>query len=263
MALVLRETKGSPLTFEEMDDNLTYLEGRGFPFIGAATIDGTLNIDFTDTLEFYSGSDLELEGDPVSQSVTKGDMIGTLYREGDDELFSGVVDGVSEVGGGFAEIGIKVHTTGFKDIDTGDFVVVNIGKLVFPAELGGGEQIFISPMQAVFVESDDSFTEYTLRVSREIGTDDTQMQFGKFTDDGDFQSVYLTMDGDNTAMQFKNNLVDNVASVYRFEDNNDDVLFDIRNNGLFVGPNIPTTDPLVAGQIWLDVDTLKVSAGTP
>lgn len=25
--------------------------------------------------------------------------------------------------------------------------------------------------------------------------------------------------------------------------------------------NVPTTDPLIAGQLWIDVDTLKVSQG--
>lgn len=247
---------GSLAPAEEFDEAVT--KGQLSEF------DGPISFDLTDTLSFYSGDSLELVNDPVVQGVIKGDMIGTLYKEGDSELFSGVVDGVNDVFGGLAEVGIKVHTTGFKDLDTGDFVVADVGRLILPPELGGGESIFISPMQAVFVESTGTFSEYAIRAQREIGTDDTQMQFGKFTDDGiDAQSVSIQMDGSNTSMTFKNTLLDSTASVYRFEDNNSDVLFDIRNNGLFVGPNIPTADPLVLGQIWLDGDTLKVSAGTP
>jgi len=264
MALVLRETKGSPLTFVEMDGNLTFLEGRGFPFTGAATIDGTLNIDFTDTLDFYSGDSLELESDPVSQAILKGDLIGLHFSEGDNEIYGGLVDGVADIFNGFAEVGTKGHVIQYKDKDSGDLVVSDLGRYSLPPVLGGGEHIFITPMQAVFVNSDDSFTEYVLRAQREVGTDNTQLQFGKITDDGvNAYEVYMTMNSNDTAMQFKNGLQDNTASVYRFEDNNDDVLFDIRNNGLFVGPNIPTADPLVLGQIWLDGDTLKVSAGTP
>ena len=238
--------------------------GQGFPFTGDATIDGTLNIDFTGTLDFYSGDSLELESDPVNQIILKGDMIGLHFTEGDNEIYSGLIDGVVDIFNGSAEIGTKSHHIQYKDKDSGDFVISNLGRYSFPSEIeGGDEAVYITPMQAVFVNSDDSFTEYTLRANRTVGTDDTELQFGKFVDDGvDSQSTYLTMDGNNTAIQFTNDLIDNTASVYRFEDNNGDVLFDIRNNGLFVGPNIPTASiGLESGQIWLDGDTLKVSAG--
>jgi hypothetical protein len=43
-------------------------------------------------------------------------------------------------------------------------------------------------------------------------------------------------------------------------DNNANRIFDVRNDGVFL-PNIPTSDPVNAGQLWLDGDTLKVSAG--
>ena len=54
MALTLRTVKGSPLTYQEMDDNLTYLSssisgsgggsGVGFPFTGSAQITGSLGV---------------------------------------------------------------------------------------------------------------------------------------------------------------------------------------------------------------------------
>ena len=68
MALILRTIKGSPLTYQEMDDNLTYLSssisqstsasyaltasyalnaggsGTGFPFTGSARITGSLGV---------------------------------------------------------------------------------------------------------------------------------------------------------------------------------------------------------------------------
>ena len=265
----LKNSSSEVLAFEKVINDLTKEQldsvGKGFPFTGDATIDGTLNIDFTDTLDFYSGDSLELESDPVNQDILKGNMIGLHLSEGDNEIYSGLVDGIVDILNGFAEVGIKIHCIQYKDKDSGDLVTSNLGRYSFPPEIeGGAEAVYIAPMQAVFVNSDDSFTEYTLRANRTVGTDDTELQFGKFTDDGiDAQSVSIQMNGSDTSMTFKNTLLDSTASVYRFEDNNSDVLFDIRNNGLFVGPNIPTADPLEFGQIWLDGDTLKVSAGAP
>ena len=43
-------------------------------------------------------------------------------------------------------------------------------------------------------------------------------------------------------------------------DNNENSIFEVRNDGVFL-PNIPTSDPVNAGQLWLDGTTLKVSAG--
>jgi hypothetical protein len=53
MPLILRTVKGSPLTYQEMDDNLTFLSssisgsggsGVGFPFTGSAVITGSLAV---------------------------------------------------------------------------------------------------------------------------------------------------------------------------------------------------------------------------
>jgi hypothetical protein len=53
MPLILRTVKGSPLTYQEMDDNLTFLSssisgsggsGVGFPFTGSARITGSLSV---------------------------------------------------------------------------------------------------------------------------------------------------------------------------------------------------------------------------
>ena len=53
---------------------------------------------------------------------------------------------------------------------------------------------------------------------------------------------------------------DDTASLFKILDNNENSIFEVRNDGVFL-PNIPTSDPVNAGQLWLDGTTLKVSAG--
>jgi hypothetical protein len=74
------------------------------------------------------------------------------------------------------------------------------------------------------------------------------------------ESVQLILNETTTGFEIYNDLSDNTASLFNIMDNNANRIFDVRNDGVFL-PNIPTVDPVNAGQLWLDGTTLKVSAG--
>lgn len=232
-SLNLRSDVNTVTSFKSVVEEVSG-SGNGFPFTGDATIDGTLNIDFTGTLDFYSGDSLELEGDPVIEAILKGDMIGLHFSEGDNEIYSGLVDGVVDIFSGFAEVGIKGHYIQYKDKDSGDFVTSSLGRYLFPPEVeDGSEDVYITPMQAVFVESTGTFSEYIMRAERKIGTDDSSFILLKVVDDGvNPQFLGIGMDSGSTSIDFINGLLDDSASVYRFKNNQDDTILDLWNDNI-------------------------------
>jgi len=74
------------------------------------------------------------------------------------------------------------------------------------------------------------------------------------------EGIELILNETTTGFEIYNDLSDNTASLFNIMDNNANRIFDVRNDGVFL-PNIPTSDPVNAGQLWLDGTTLKVSAG--
>lgn len=54
MALILRQVKGSPLTYQEMDDNLTFLNGGGA--IGFSDVLANSNTTGGYTMAFLDGT---------------------------------------------------------------------------------------------------------------------------------------------------------------------------------------------------------------
>jgi len=64
MSLVLRQSKGSPLTFEEMDGNLTFLQS----IAGGSTIPSTAKLYFPDVETLFGDILYILGNDPVAPS---------------------------------------------------------------------------------------------------------------------------------------------------------------------------------------------------
>lgn len=217
---------GSLAPAEEFDEAVT--KGQLSEF------DGPISFDLTDTLSFYSGDSLELVNDPVIEAILKGDMIGLHFSEGDNEIYSGLVDGFVDIFSGFAEVGIKGHHIQYKDKDSGDFVTSNLGRYLFPPEVeDGSEDVYITPMQAVFVESTGTFSEYVMRAERKVGTDDSSFILLKVVDDGvNPQFLGIGMNSGSTSIDFTNGLLDDSASVYRFKNNQDDTILDLWNDNI-------------------------------
>jgi len=236
MALVLRETKGSPLTFEEMDDNLVYLESRGFPFIGAATIDGTLNIDFTDTLDFITDNDYTISGFPIFEGIVQGDVIGLEYSsESGDTIFSGLHDGVVDIGGGFAQIIQKRQFSTFVNTTDGIFIEQDLGKREFPVELGGSTNFGVGNL-AIFTEAEEEYLTYGVSIGKEIGGDNdgySQIEIFKAYDTEESEeTVRLRTSNTGTGFEFSNDLSDLEASFVLFMNNNGDTVLDVKNDGI-------------------------------
>lgn len=222
MSLTLRSTKGSPLTFGEMDGNLTYLESRGFPFTGDATIDGTLNIDFTDTLSFFTG---ENDGD---------DLMGFRANNDHGSIFMGVNGDEDMVGA------VRILESDLGTIQ--DFTLAE-DDFVATGEIGGFPDDNVIFEKLTFgIEGVGAFS-----IWKKENSDGTDIQLGYGSNE----------DG----LVLANTLSDPEASLFDFRDDNNDTILDIRNDGIYVGPNIPTTDPEIPNKIWLDGDTLKVSGG--
>lgn len=237
MSLTLRSTKGSPLTFNEMDDNLTFLEGRGFPFTGDATIDGTLNIDFTDTLDFFTGN-VDEEFGPL---MLEGPFIGLRALKNNTLILSGLIDSAN---GAIEDVTVVASDYGFileNKTDSAD--ILDHNTVVFFPDVDG-EQV-----------------AFGVNHLYDANLDGAGSLWYKLNDS--FEGVYLGYSDNKTGLRVFNNLSDNEASLFSINDNNEDSILDIRNDGIFVGPNIPTADPLVLGQIWSDNGVLTISAGTP
>jgi hypothetical protein len=210
--------------------------GGTVSFLSATTLSSTtLNIDFTDTLDFYSGDSLELGWSETNQAILKGDMIGILYEEGDETIFTGQFDGVIDVFGGFAEFDAKQHISSYKNADTGDSIVQRIGRLKFPAEAGGDDTIGCSPFVAQFNNGDNTWTEYEMSVGKVM--DDEEHSFGLKKQVLDpinetEETIEVLMESETTGIEFINNLIDDTASVYAFFNNEGDTILDLRNDNI-------------------------------
>jgi hypothetical protein len=207
MALILRETKGSPLSFGEMDGNLTYLEGLAqqggdpFPYTGDAVIGGTLNIDFTDTLDAVMGEVdyiASFEGDGRVQ----GDFIGQTYRDGDLFGYAGLVSGMY-IEFDEEDLPLNMWVTNFNDEDTNVSAGCGYGfKDLGGTPLGDGRSIFATPLRIEvpgqefkiegYVDRDSAEWEFELskyvgkdRVSIIAGSGYAGLEFLQDTDDED------------------------------------------------------------------------------
>jgi hypothetical protein len=216
MALILRETKGSPLSFEEMDGNLTYLEGRGFPFTGDATIGGTLNIDFTDTLDTVMG-EVDYIASYEEDIRVQGDFNGQTYRDGDLFGFVGLLDGISNIGGGTFEIPVNQWVVNFIDEDNEVAIGAAYGFIDFTS-VGGGQGIQAIPLK---IEVPGELFEVLGGVNPSSGN-----YFFEIVKDGPNGTVSIKTNSNNTGFEVEND-VDDEDTVFKFLDNNDDSLFTI------------------------------------
>jgi hypothetical protein len=112
----------------------------------------------------------------------------------------------------------------------------------------------------LYPDVDETSEQYVIQFNgpSEYGA---EMYIGKGTTSNVIdESVQLILNETTTGFEIYNDLSDNTASLFNIMDNNANRIFDVRNDGVFL-PNIPTVDPVNAGQLWLDGTTLKVSAG--
>jgi len=237
MSLILRETKGSPLTFEEMDSNLVYLEERGFPFTGNATIDGTLNINFTDTLSYITEEDYGIDRGkgfipglgwiPIQFNA---DTMGSVLEDDDVLAQKLLFDGEFDTGMGVVPVLLSGDTLNVK---SGDYSGSFLSNGTIKDPIGNlGNQLIVSVNKGV------DNREYTIgNFITSTGYDGIVIQ--KINESG--EKIEINISDTNTGFAIENDLSDNSASVLRIQDNNGYAILEFFNDYL-VSETIPALD---------------------
>jgi len=237
MSLILRETKGSPLSFEEMDGNLTYLEERGFPFTGHATIDGTLNIDFTDTLSYITEEDYGIDRGKIFVGGLgwlpvqfNADTIGSVFEDDDFLLQKLSFDGEFDTGMGIVPVFLSGDTANVKSGDySGSFMSSGILK-----------DPFGSLLNESYLSVQNGSNNRSYRIGTVINSEGGEgVQIVKENESGEI--IRLILGADGTGFDLGNNLSDSTASVLRIGDNNGDAILEFFNDYL-VSDTIPALD---------------------
>lgn len=234
----------------------------GFPFTGTASIDGALNIDFTETLDFVMESDASLYGGenyfgPMAGWVplnSIGDIIAQKLENSDILIHNGVFDMEFDPGSGPLPV---VSAGQVLEVITGSYSGSVFTNSVVKSPGGYG-----SAEMALRVKEGADNRQYAFETGAELvdGSNDG-LTIRKINESGEI--VELDLNNNESGFILENTLSDPFASLFKFIDDSSDTIFEVRNDGLFVGPNIPTADPLVLGQIWSDNGVLTISAGTP
>jgi hypothetical protein len=296
--LISINESGSLFTKDSSGNVTVYGEGGGspFPFTGSADISGSLNIDFTDTLQFKSNPSLDsVNIDPITQAKLVGEFLG-LEETGSISgytatSYNGIFDGILDINNGFLELPLLANVQTFTVTDGAVGSIVNYQGLQDSS--GGGGGISLADQDLILFSGASGSTQFGIIRNHDLDNEESQMnvvssisypdvdetnilfniQFTGPNEDGAEmyigkrttsnvidESVELILNETTTGFEIYNDLSDDTASLFGILDNNDTRIFDVRNDGVFL-PNIPTSDPVNAGQLWLDGTTLKVSAG--
>jgi hypothetical protein len=225
------------LTWEEMDGNFEQLDDQSFPYTGDALIDGTLNIDFTDTLSFHNSDQFDEEVPPLP---FVGDFMGFKGLTGGVTVYSGIFNGSIDEVPSTAQIRTISSSNGF------------VSEVFGNSEVLGRDSIFFYP------DVDGELFAIQESIGYNPNADVAYWSVLKLNDS--FEQVVIGMSSNSTGVSIDNNLSDDTASIFTVFDNNNDSQFSVKNLGVFL-PNLPTADPLTTNQLWSDGGTLKVSAG--
>jgi hypothetical protein len=188
-----------------------------FPYTGNALIDGTLNINFTDTLDTVMGEVdyiISYEEDERIQC----DFIGQTYRDGDLFGFVGLFDGIKNIGGGTFEIPVNQWMANFIDEDNEVVIGAAYGFIDFTS-VGGNKSIQAIPLK---FEIPGELFEISAGVTPSTGN-----YIFEITKDGPNGTVRLDTNSNQAGFEVTCDGVDDEDTVFNFLDNNDDSLFTI------------------------------------
>jgi hypothetical protein len=228
MSITLRKDQATPLTWEEMDGNFEQLDEQSFPFTGNALIDGTLSIDFTETLDFYNEEDVSVFGSKVYIDgpgwvalTGVGDYIGTRYSSVGLIGFDGLFDGAFVIGE--STLPIKCKTASWKRGDS------QAGIFSGERTEGPNPTLFAS-LDGTFQTDSDTNTERYRAEVYGINDDVAGLIIEKTNNAG--KKVSLNLNNTATGFELTNNLTDDEASVFRIENNNSQSIIDLLNDNL-------------------------------
>jgi len=279
---------------KDSSGNVTVYPTEGGTFTGGTV--STLNIDFTDTLQFKTNPSLDsVIIDPIYQGKLVGEFLG-LEETGSISgytatSYNGIFDGMLDINSGFYEFPLLANVEAFALTDGAVGSILKYQGLIDQTSAGGSTALTDNDL--VTFSGASGSTQFGISRQHDLDNEQSRMQITsstsypdvdetnivfeiQFTGLGEFGSemfigkqtisnvidegVQLVLHENNTGFEIVNDLSDNTASLFRITDNNSNNIFEVRNDGVFL-PNIPTSDPVNAGQLWLDGTTLKVSAG--
>jgi hypothetical protein len=282
-------------TKNESGDVTTYPTTSGGGSFTGGTV-SSLNIDFTDTLQFKTNSSLDsVIIDPVYEAKLVGEFLG-LEETGSNggytaTSYNGIFEGILDINDGFLEFPLLANVQTFTVTDGAVGSIVKYQGLQDQTSGGGG--VSLTDQDLILFSGTSGSTEFAINREHDLDNEQSQMQIIsnisypdvdetiaqfkiQFNGPSEYgaemyigknvssnvidESVELILNETTTGFEIYNDLSDDTASLFKILDNNSTNIFDVRNDGVFL-PNIPTSDPVNAGQLWLDGDTLKVSAG--
>jgi hypothetical protein len=229
-----------------------------FPYTGDALIDGSLNIDFTDTLNTVMG-EVDFSSSPDNDQRYIGDFMGYTYREGDLFGMAGLFDGVLDVDSGSFQFPYKQWVVEVQDEDSGTFLGSNYG--IFG--VGSAGNVVSRPVH--FYNGVDTFE---LSLSSDF---DGGWEFGIFKE-GPNGDVTIGTDDEETGFVISND-VDDEDVVLLIEDNDEDELFaflgqfitsqNILNNRNYVDDAAAAADNVPEGAFYHTDGVLKIRRPLP
>ena len=227
MPLITREAKGSKLTIQEMDGNLTYLESNGF-------VDG----EYSQTL-IGTGAVLQMEPQPAfGASIGVYENISPTSGSGTGLIVDVEIDG-----------GDRGLTATYTIVDGGSGYAIGDTVYIQNTDIGGttgttdrrfndGDVDVTTTSTITVTNNDITLNTTTLDVNGSINvegeittTSDIYANQGYFTGEGVSVSDQLVVYNSFFAQTYIN------------------------------FGTLPTTDPTVPGQLWNDSGSLKISAG--
>jgi hypothetical protein len=212
--------------------------GSGFPFTGDATIDGTLNIDFTETLQFFSDDDFSAPFgsayfDPPINWVDltfSGDFMGTVLTETNHTLYGFTGDGqsnISSLGVSFPAnvIGNMLAVTGGSMSGS---TLINILTYIDQTGLGGPER-YANQTNMVYVDpvSGDKTQFSFFQSFRATGA---LMSFGKRNNAG--ENVSLDVNDGATGLRVFSDLSDLDAQIFDISNSNFDKVLEVTGSNI-------------------------------
>jgi hypothetical protein len=252
MPLITRQEKGTKLTIQDMDGNLTYLQSNGFvDGEYSQTVEGTGEIIGTfDTIQFIGGTIQFIGGTIQFSNPLDSGTVGTYTvspttdGSGTGAQFKLVVN-IQK--GAFAIDGsLSLVLNGGSGYAVGDTLTVdlmdlggNMGETVVFTLLAGG--VDDTKTSTITVTEDEiNLSTTTISVTGSIASDSSITTVGNISGNNVIATNIL-----QGSLLLGSGLT----------------IFNPSNPTIVNFTNLPSTDPVKLGQLWNDSGSLKISAG--
>jgi len=225
-ALNLKNDAGTVKAVQKQLDEMG--SGNPFPYTGDALIDGTLNIDFTGTMDFLMDRDatvnfgkVYISGPGWIPASADGPLIANRFEDDDVLILSAVFDGLFDSGFGFIPVQFGGQLMEVKSGDYQGSVLSNTVEKIPDGSLLAGVSINIK-------KGDDNRRYFVQTIINSEGNDGLLIQ--KINEAGEVIQIFIS--DKITGFRLENTLTDDTASVFRIENNNSQSIIDMLNDNL-------------------------------